>query len=277
MKAIFENRSKGKPNSVYTDYAHSLDFYAHWHPEIEVLYVIEGTIRVGINSEERLLSKNQMSICSSNDIHYYSSQNMRSESIILIFSNDIFKGSSVWTKYVAPASNFLDLNTLDNGGIHIKNALQIIMDESRNDKTLSKQFVDLNLSGLFLQIFRSFPKYYASSVKSTGNISRDKTPMQRALKYLENNFTEEINLESMADYAGLSKYHFSRLFKETTGINFNVYLSNLRIESAKRLIKNSSKKIIEIAYECGFSSIRTFNRNFKEFCDVTPYEYRGLE
>ncbi len=139
-----------------------------------------------------------------------------------------------------------------------------------------KSLLILNLCNLFLELYRAFPEYYESSINSSKSKVIDKSPMQNALQYLESNYSDEISLESMAKRIGLSEYYFSRLFKETTGMNFGVYLSYLRIQNAKRDIGFTDKSIIDIAYECGFKSIRTFNRNFIRFCEVTPTEYRDI-
>ena len=87
---------------------------------------------------------------------------------------------------------------------------------------------------------------------------------------------EEITLESIADIAGFSKFHFSRLFKQCSGQNFYDYLCFKRIKTAEMLLLKPTLPITEIALQSGFSSLSTFNRTFKRLKNCTPTEYRNL-
>ena len=96
------------------------------------------------------------------------------------------------------------------------------------------------------------------------------------LDYIDINFKENLTLESLADMAGYSKYHFSRLFTEYTKQSFCDYLNLRRIKAAEGLLLNDSLSVTEIAMQTGFSSIATFNRLFKEFKGCSPSEFRRL-
>ena len=82
----------------------------------------------------------------------------------------------------------------------------------------------------------------------------------------------------MASYAGFSKFHFSRLFKQYTKDTFTDYLNQRRIRAAEELLAAPppDTSITEIAMRCGFSSISTFNRLFKQLKNCTPGEFRAL-
>ena len=138
------------------------------------------------------------------------------------------------------------------------------------------RFTELYICELFMTFFRYFPTYYQDSLNTLVG-SRDNSdikPMQKALKYLEENYTQNISLEQISNEANISRYYFSRLFRKTTGMNFNKYLARIRADKAEALIKTTRKPIIEIAYETGFYSVRTFNRTFKELKGITPQSLR---
>ena len=98
--------------------------------------------------------------------------------------------------------------------------------------------------------------------------------MTAALKYVEDNCFMPITLKMLSDHIGLTECYCSKLFKKTTGISFIQYLNAARINNAQRLLMYSNHNITEISEMCGFSSIQTFNRVFKNQTSRTPREYR---
>lgn len=98
--------------------------------------------------------------------------------------------------------------------------------------------------------------------------------MQSALDFVEKNFEKGITLKDMAVSACCSVYHFTRVFKRTTGYSPHEYLVKFRINRAKSLLKNSGKAIEEIAEDVGFCSTSNFIRTFRELEDMTPLKYR---
>lgn len=94
--------------------------------------------------------------------------------------------------------------------------------------------------------------------------------------YINNHCTERLSVEDLASRAGFSVYHFSRLFKENTGMTCHNYLVARRIIYAKALLVDDTIPITEIAMRSGFNSIATFNRLFKAQIGYTPTEYRQM-
>jgi hypothetical protein len=86
MRAYFENRVHNSNNLVDAHYAKDFNFLAHWHIDIELVYVCEGQIRIGINKECRTLTSGEFAMFSSKDIHYYDSKDLHSSIIIIIFN-----------------------------------------------------------------------------------------------------------------------------------------------------------------------------------------------
>jgi YesN/AraC family two-component response regulator len=88
-------------------------------------------------------------------------------------------------------------------------------------------------------------------------------------------YAEPLSLSALARKKGYSLPYLSALFKERMGMGFQEYLIRVRIEEACRLLANTDKKISDIAFSCGFSDIRTFNRVFKKVTLLSPREYRN--
>ena len=104
--------------------------------------------------------------------------------------------------------------------------------------------------------------------------SRKNHNMQHALEYIHNNFSTDISLDRVAGTAGISKYHFSRLFKEMTGLTYQSYVNRVRIEQAKKLLNDDALSITDAGYAVGYSDLTHFERIFKKLTGTTPSQYR---
>jgi AraC-like DNA-binding protein len=277
MKAFYENRTYDLEIPLSISRTRDLDFVAHWHRDIELVYVCEGSIGVGINSEYRILAAGDMAVCRSNDIHYYDSKGRTSSIILLIFRPELLFPVKQRPEGLQPASAFF-------GGIsgvsrdRIPAILSDIVEEWKQKQDLYSSFIRLQMTELFLTLFRCVPSYYRDSLANgtASEAPEDIKPMQKALLYLEENYAQEISLEQISNEVNLSRYYFSRLFLKTTGMNFHAYLNRIRTDKAEELIRSTKKPILEIAYETGFISIRTFNRMFKAIKGCNPKSMRPL-
>ena len=97
--------------------------------------------------------------------------------------------------------------------------------------------------------------------------------VNKAKQYIDENYMKELTLDDVSRVVNISSYYFSKVFKEETGENFIDYLTKLRIEAAKNLLKTTNKSMKEIAVEVGYSDPNYFSRNFKKYTGKTPTEY----
>ncbi|NLM01403.1 MAG: AraC family transcriptional regulator [Treponema sp.] len=97
---------------------------------------------------------------------------------------------------------------------------------------------------------------------------------EEIMTYLSNNFFEQVTLNEVAENFGITPSYLSRFFKKTTQFSFIEYLNILRINHACKILKNTDKKIIDIAFESGFGSVTQFGRIFKSFTGTSPNIYR---
>jgi len=96
-----------------------------------------------------------------------------------------------------------------------------------------------------------------------------------AEQYIRKNFMEvSLDLNSVANYVNLNPCYFSTLFKKKTNSSFINFLTNLRIEKAKHLLKNTSMRTYEVAYEIGYDNPSYFSTVFKKITGLTPKEYK---
>jgi two-component system response regulator YesN len=98
-----------------------------------------------------------------------------------------------------------------------------------------------------------------------------------AKAYINENYKKDISLDEVSRSVDISPYYFSKLFKDETGENFIEYLTNIRIEVAKKLLKNRNLSIKNVCAETGYSDPNYFSRIFKKQVGITPTEYRDKQ
>lgn len=94
--------------------------------------------------------------------------------------------------------------------------------------------------------------------------------LRRARDHADRNFQEPLELEAMALVAGLSKFHFHRLFSATYGLSPAAYVSERRVERAQDLLRTSNLTVTEVCHAVGFSSLGSFSSRFHELVGETP-------
>lgn len=99
-----------------------------------------------------------------------------------------------------------------------------------------------------------------------------------AKKYIDANYSDnELSLEQVSNHVGLSKSYFCSLFHKVEGTTFKLYLMELRMRYARRLLASTDKKIYEISCEVGYSDTAYFNRVFKRINGMTPLQFRNSD
>ena len=93
-------------------------------------------------------------------------------------------------------------------------------------------------------------------------------------RYLQEHLTEEISLTVLAEQFHLNPQYISQLFKSEIGVNFLAYLTNIRMEKAKKLLLSTSLSIAEVAEQSGYGDYRVFTKVFKKSEGITPSQYR---
>lgn len=99
--------------------------------------------------------------------------------------------------------------------------------------------------------------------------------MNKALEYIEENLTQEINFKEVAKLAFCSEYHFKRMFSFLAGITLSEYIRRRRLTLAALELTNSTSRIIDVAIKYGYSSPDSFTRAFQNLHGLTPSEARS--
>ncbi len=115
---------------------------------------------------------------------------------------------------------------------------------------------------------------YVTKSISEAREKKTNSLISKAVDFIKENYRKEITLEDVSKEVNISPHYFSKLFKDEMGENFIDYLTTLRINTAKEIMKSSLMSVKEICYEIGYGDPNYFSRIFKKAVGVTPTEYR---
>lgn len=257
----------------------NLEFPPHWHDEIELVYMINGNMQVGFNNEVYLLGPRDILMIGRGNVHHFISQSQPNQSVIIQFGLSFFDSfSSVMHggQFVKPLLKFSekrDTSMKDLSHNAMEKQILYMIEEYNEEKDGYKMALKARLYDLMVILVRQIPMQSFSSREENRQISRLKR-LDKVLDYIELNYDKGIALGDVASVANYSPYHFTRFFKDLTGMTFNEYLNSVRLRKAEGYLSDIDTPITEIAYKSGFNSIQTFNRVFKKAKGCSPSEYR---
>lgn len=129
---------------------------------------------------------------------------------------------------------------------------------------------------LLQTVFEKIPGENLTS-KEADSRRRNAERLQRITDYIDEHLQEKIAQTEIAGIENITTTHLSHLFATGLGINFQTYVNQRRLELAVRLMRNSSKGILEISYEAGFSDPKYMSRLFQKHFGCTPKQFRGQD
>lgn len=145
-------------------------------------------------------------------------------------------------------------------------------------KVILEQYVDpqkiLVINSLYYTLWECLKTQFSMQYEQK-NIS-DQT-IQDVLTYIDEHYQEPLNLKMLSERAFMSESTFSRWFKKSTGKKFVDYVRSVRLEKARERLLSTGKSITKVAYECGFSNLSVFNKNFHEKFGESPSAFRRKE
>ncbi len=248
-------QSKNFPDNELIRVENGVDFTfpAHLHGNFELITCTEGCIIVTVDKMQYSLQPGRAVLVFPNQIHSLHTPE-HSVHLLCIFSPQLIRAySNVFLSRLPrdhefPLAPFYleSLCKLQNGG----NELQV------------KGFL-YSICG----VFDENAQYY-----DRGDHKEDL--LRRIFWFVEEHYSEDCSLFALAEHTSYHAVYLSRYFKQCTGISFTDHVNRYRVNEAAYALRNSRKKILEIALESGFESLRSFNRNFKNIMNMTPNEYR---
>lgn len=248
----------------------------HWHDELELLIVVEGSIELKVGYEWLHLKRGDIMLINSDEIHSIKETDEKNKIVCVYMDcnvcyekfSDFYEIVAIWT--YKEAYEKLNLNRkaiLDNVGY-----LATVLEEgSDKDKIMHGYEMLLKSLVYCYRIDITNPDGTAFQVTD-----EKKDVIYRIIKYMYSNYDHKVNLQDISEKEYMSLFYLSHSFKDITGYSFRDWLNFVRVENAEKLLLNSSLSITEIAYQCGFSDVRYFNKHFVKWYKITPNKYRNL-
>ncbi len=279
LDGIYEKVDYENNSAILLHINHETDNYSiHWHTAIELIMPVTNFYTVTIGKTSYRLLEGEILVIPPGELHELiaPAEGVRR---ILLFDFSLISNLRGFSNIASVLNQPRLIN--EATAPEILPQLQSLFDEITSEYNSKNTLREAAIYALIIQMFVLLGRKYMS----TGNMFPDvKVNKQKEyiekfnliFEYINNNFMEDISLEAIADVAGFSKFHFSRLFKQFTDISFYDYLNQRRVKEAEKYLLNPSLSITEIALRSGFSSISTFNRVFKSFKECTPTEFKNL-
>ena len=250
---FYELSHIGSSDYFKKEQGENFSFPPHLHQCFELIFVTSGSMDIIINGQTYTLTENQSVLVFPNQIH--SLQSVSSKHILFIFSPQFIQA------YWAEKSNSFPINnaiTLDN--YTAERLLSLTCETSK-----------FEIKGVFYSICAALEK--STSFQKYIDDSQDL--LFKILSYIEKNFTKDCSLGAMTASIGYNTEYISRFFKKKMNMPYNQFLNIRRLNHAAYLLQNTHETALNCALESGYSSLRTFNRNFKLCYGMTPQEYRN--
>ena len=221
----------------------------HYHKDVQFVHCYEGVINILIDNVMQKLESGDTCIVLPNQTH----------SIISVTQNKCFIGVFP-CKYIPDLEeHYSDLYAkypkfrLTNMPYIIRDLMEHSADKYRVTAHLCMMFAIVNEDNIF---YTRDEKY--------------RTFILDTLKYLDENFNKSPNLVDLSQVLEYNSHYVSNIFGKCFGQNLSRVINEYRIEHAIQLIKDSKLNMHEIAIECGYDSVRNFNRNFITITGITP-------
>lgn len=253
MEKIFRE-VKGQITFRRTAY---LNFPAHVHDDIELVYVHQGGGAAWCDGKKYSLDPGMCFLTFPNQVHRYTDCEKGDYVLLILKPSILLRYQGVFLEG-AP-----------------ENAVCTIDDESLLWllDTACAEFAGEGYSDVIAAYLTAFfgkllPRYpIGRSAMPSGNV-------QSILQFCADHYREELTVESVAESLGVSRSCVSHIFSSRIGVNFRDYINSLRLTEAETLLGNRNYTVTEVANLTGFPTIRTFNRAFRKKHGMSPLAYR---
>lgn len=254
-------------------------FPHHWHEHLEFLFIESGEAVFECGRTPINVRAGDLVAVNSNELHYGVSASSDLLYYAIIADTSLLHSAvsdAAETKFIAPIQqNQLLLRNHIRGDQHITDCALAIIRELE----LREFGYELAVKSELYRLLTLLLRRHIVTVLSQAEQERRIQTVERfapVLRYIDTHYQEPIQVDELAALTGLSRFHFSRLFKELTGHTISEYINAVRLDRADYLLRHTQLTISEIAITTGFSDIYYFSRTFKKHRKVTPSSVRGF-
>ncbi|MCD7735437.1 MAG: AraC family transcriptional regulator [Lachnospiraceae bacterium] len=247
----------------------------HGHEDLEIGLILDGDIRLYLDSDSFLLKPGDIYIINRYQVHALSAAGRKS--LALAFQTD-----TEFYRRINPAleSVQIESNLIHSGALH--NVMYEGLLSCASCYFSGETNYELRCASILLDVLYHLlsSAHCRSASESEQRIARSNSArLNRITDFISENYTRKISLQDIAEREGITACHASHFIRRMLGISFQDYLNNKRFEHAYRLIRASKAdfNILDICLEAGFSSSRYLNQMFEKKLGCTVKEYRRAE
>jgi len=258
----------------------------HWHDEIELITVLEGTIDLLYKGDSIIINKGDTVFINSSFVHgFYASSKSRQPALTravllnpsLLCSNGY---DIIQSKYINPLISGevcipLCLSPECSNAKKIREIIDKISDLFDKNEKGKELLIKAYLFELLYFIMDISRKEMDEVIKEKSEKRTDIEYIKKALSYIYEHKCDRIHIKDIADHLCMSEGHFSRFFKHMTHKTPLQFINEYKIGMAAQMLRKTDKKEIDISLEIGFDSFSYFISVFKRIVHCTPSEYRN--
>lgn len=255
MEFYEKNRSTGL--YLFKEYNENLNFGRHMHRSFEFIHVLGGVLTLNLYGSDAKyeIMPGKAAMIMPYQVHSYYTET-ESRYIMAIFSGGYVRA-------------FNDM--VDSGSRIAESPVFDFDDEKLSRELLATDDGDLLMLKAYLYaICAAFNRQSVFRERS----GSDANLLDLMINYVETHFKENITLRQIAEKYNYNYQYLSNFFNTRLGMNFKRFLNECRIQEACVLLRENGCNITEAAYQSGYDTLRSFNREFVNITGVTPSEYR---
>lgn len=255
------------------------DVLFHWHPEVEINYIYEGSARFHIDYDYFNSQAGDIILIRPNGMHsIHPLENQKHVTDTFRFHLDMIGYSivdQVSLRYLQPLQTSLykfvpRIQPDMEGYEEIKECLFTIFELSKNEGRHFELMLKSKLNEFLYLLF-----YYRYVLrKNTDDTYRKNEQIRELIDFINNNYQKNLSIDYLSKFMGYSKTHFMAVFKQHTGSSCTEFIIQVRLSKACDMLINTSNPVLEIATAVGFNNLSNFNRQFKRYYELTPSQYR---
>lgn len=249
----------------------------HWHNAVELIMPLKNEYIVNISSIDYIIPENDVLIVPPGELHCMPAIDGRR--VIFQCDNSILGDVPALEPVMRSMNTPVLINSVMDRELHIlaKKTMLDIMSLYNSEFELA----DVKIYLKIIELFMALREYQLEQQKLIMDYDEEKADeysekFGTVMKFIDTNYMYDITLDQLADVAGYSKYHFSRIFKQYNSMSYLQYINARRTRAAETLLLDPNMPVTEVAMRSGFKSLTTFNRIFKEIKHCTPSDFKKL-
>lgn len=269
------------PVACYLDRLPQDEFPWHWHNELELGILTEGSVVMEIGSAKYEIHAGEGFFINSNVLHAaIAPENGICEMHSVVFHPRAVSGGTdnvIWQKYVKPL-----VENQGESGFHLKPETEWHRQILKNIDTVwrlaekEEYGYEVYIRNALSAIIAVLSAHQSAAGKKTfGKEQRDNARIKEMLTFIQANYGRELTIEEIASACAISTSECIRCFRSTINTTPIAYLKSFRLQQAALKLQLSGDKISTVAESCGFQEMSYFAKSFKEVYGCTPSEYRS--